>query len=69
MKLKNFYTLSIIGIILASFGGGWLGLAHATQERSLELNLVGIIAAFVGMAIIIKTLSTIKNITIAVEDE
>ena len=69
MKLKNLYSLSIFGIFLTGFGGGWILLSQILELQRSTLDAIGIGTAAVGIAIMIKTLSTIKKIDIVIEDE
>ena len=69
MKLKNLYSLSIFGIFLTGFGGGWILLSQILELQRSSLDAIGLGAAAVGIAIMIKTLSTIKKIDIVIEDE
>ena len=69
MKLKNLYSLSIVGIFLTGFGGGWILLSQILELQRSTLDAIGLGTAALGIAIMIKTLSTIKKIDIVIEDE
>lgn len=68
MKLKHTYSLSVIGILLAGFGCGWITLSQILSLPLTNLTIIGATAAVVGLAIMISTLSTIRKIEIEVED-
>ena len=69
MKLKNLYSLSIFGIFLTGFGGGWILLSQILELQRSSLDAIGLGTAAIGIAIMIKTLSTIRKIDIVIEDE
>lgn len=69
MILKNLYSLSIVGIFLAGFGGGWILLSQILDLQRSNLDAIGLGTAAVGIAIMIKTLSTIKKIDIMIDDD
>ena len=69
MKLKNLYSLSIFGIFLTGFGGGWILLSQILELHRSSLDAIGLGTAAIGIAIMIKTLSTIKKIDVVIEDE
>ena len=69
MKLKNLYSLSIFGIFLTGFGGGWILLSQILELQRSSLDAIGLGTAALGIAIMIKTLSTIKKIDVVIEDE
>jgi hypothetical protein len=69
MKLKYQYALSMIGIALGSFGTGWLVLSKSLGIQDLSnVNAFGLIVTGLGLAILIKTLSTIKKIDLIIEE-
>lgn len=69
MKLKLLYPLSIIGVFLGGFGGGWVALSQILSLPMDNLSIVGVTMATVGLAIMIYTLSTIRKIDLIIEDE
>ena len=69
MKLKNLYSLSVVGIFLTGFGGGWILLSQILDLQRSTLDAVGLGTAAIGIIIMIKTLSTIRKIDIVIEDE
>ena len=69
MKLKNLYSLSVFGIFLTGFGGGWILLSQILELQRSNLDAIGLGTAAIGIAIMIKTLSTIRKIDIVIEDE
>lgn len=52
------------------FGGGWMALSSVLGLFSFSLiNGIGIGLAITGMVIVIKTLSTIKQIELVFDEE
>ena len=70
MKLKHQYFVSVIGIVLSSYGSGWVMLSTFLGVPLIStVNAIGLIIAGLGLAIVIKTLSTINKIELIVEEE
>lgn len=70
MNLKTQYLVSSIGIIIGSFGAGWIMLSSVLGIPKISwINGIGAILCALGIAITIKTLSTIKDIKIEVDEE
>lgn len=68
MKLKSLYSLSVFGILLLGFGAGWIALSQIIGLPRTNLDVIGLGSAAVGIAIMIKTLSTIRKIDLIIED-
>ena len=68
MKLKHLYILSIIGIFLAGFGGGWIVISQILSLPLSKLTIIGVSFASVGLGIMISTLRTIGKIDVIIED-
>lgn len=59
----------MLGMAIGMFGGGWLALSIALGIPNLStVNAFGVILSGLGLAIIIKTLSTIKKIDLIIEE-
>lgn len=70
MNLKTQYLVSSIGIVIGSFGAGWIMLSSVLGIPKISwINGIGAILCALGIAITIKTLSTIKDIKIEVDEE
>lgn len=70
MNLKTQYLVSSIGIVIGSFGAGWIMLSSILNVPKISwINGIGAILCALGIAITVKTLSTIKDIKIEVDEE
>lgn len=69
MKLKTLYAFSVMGLVFAGFGSGWITLSHILALPMDKLTVIGASFLMVGMAVIIATLSTIKKIDLLIEEE
>jgi hypothetical protein len=69
MKLKHQYAIAFIGLIMAGWGAGMISVHYLIGNSSPinSVNAVGLIIAFTGLAIVIKTLSTLKGIKLEME--
>jgi len=70
LNLKNLYIFSLSGWALMFSGLGWLALAHLVQINSFNVIMwVGLVVTITGLAIVIKTLSTIRKIDLVFDTE
>ena len=70
MNLKNLYIYSLSGWALMFSGFGWLALAHLIQINPLSIIVwIGATVTVVGIAIVIKTLSTIRKIDLVFDTD
>lgn len=70
MKLKHQYTFGLVGLVFAAFGGGMLFMSAVIGIPSVTtINASAIIMLGLGLAILIKFLSTIKTINIEVTED
>ena len=70
MKLKYQYTMAMGGFLLLAFGGGWMALAAFLNVPPIStVSAIGLIFTGLGLAIIIKMLSTIKQVEIMIDED
>jgi len=70
MKLKHQYALSMVGLASLMFGAGWIVLSRVVDYPPISMvSAVGLILAGLGLAILIKTLSTIEKIDLIIDEE
>lgn len=71
MKLKHQYAIAFIGLIMAGWGAGMISVHYIIGNSSPinTINALGLIIAFTGLSIVIKTLSTLKGIKLELEYE
>lgn len=69
MKLKHQYTFGLFGLVFAAFGGGMLFMSAVIGIPNITIiNATALILLGLGLAIMIKFLSTIKTIDIQITD-
>jgi hypothetical protein len=68
MNLKKLYIISLAGWAMLCFGIGWISLLEILNLPLTELTAIALAITFVGLGIVVKTLSTVKKIEVLIED-
>ena len=70
MKLKHQYLLSLVSLVISGWGGGmvFVGWMIGNTNPINTPNAIGLILVGLGLAIMIKTLSTIRKVDFEIDE-